>query len=312
MFNNTYLKDFKTTVYDIETSGLFPLHDVIINCGFCSPAGEVWQNFTEGPEDEKRVIEEALEKLKEADVVITYNGDGFDLPFTLKRAKKYGLCEKLPVFWSIDLYKWLKKYWPAAKDMEHLNQKSVEKALGLEDKRDDEIPGGDCIPLFNHYLQTKDPEAKRIILLHNADDVKQLARIAYKSRFLPYHEIACKEGFLIKIKDHKILTKAFAIKNGRLAGEALAQPGLLPISAYEDSCKLEYDTFTGKIALEYYLQEKDRFLFTDLTKLPVDMEAFKELPSFHSGYLVLQENGEPDYRAINALNRALLASYFDY
>ena len=177
MFNNAYLKDLNTTVFDIETTGLFHSRDCIINAGFCSSMGDVWQNFSEDPADEKRVVSEALERILQADAVITYNGDTFDLPFLLRRAQKYGLCERLPLLWSVDLYRWLKKYWPAAVSMKSMSQKSVEEAMGLADRRDDEIPGGDCIPLYNYYLQTKDTKAKDTILLHNADDVRQLARI---------------------------------------------------------------------------------------------------------------------------------------
>ena len=215
MFNSYYLKDLNTTVFDIETTGLFHSKDCIINAGFCSPMGDVWQNFTEDPTDEKRVVEEALERICAADAVVTYNGDTFDLPFLQRRAVKYGLCERLPLLWSVDLYRWLKKYWPVAPSMKSMSQKSVEEAMGLAPKRSDEIPGGDCIPLYNYYLQTKDDSAKQTILLHNADDVRQLARIAWKCTFLPYHDIAMREGFLFKAGQRKILTKGCSFKRGR-------------------------------------------------------------------------------------------------
>ena len=195
MFNNAYLKELNTTVFDIETTGLFHSRDCISNAGLYSPDGEVWQNFTEDPADEKRVVEEALEMIAQADAVVTYNGDTFDLPFLLRRAQKYGLCDRLPLLWSVDLYRWLKRYWPGAASMKSMSQKSVEEAFGLAPDRTDEIPGGDCIPLYNYYLQTKDEKAKDTILLHNADDVRQLARIASKCTFLPYHDIAFREGF---------------------------------------------------------------------------------------------------------------------
>ena len=63
MFNNVYLKDLNTTVFDIETTGLLHSRDCIINAGFCSSMGDVWQNFTEDPADEKRVVTEALERM---------------------------------------------------------------------------------------------------------------------------------------------------------------------------------------------------------------------------------------------------------
>lgn len=310
MFNNVYLKDLNTTVFDIETTGLFHSRDCIINAGFCSSMGDVWQNFTEDPADEKRVVTEALERIAEADAVVTYNGDTFDLPFLLRRAQKYGLCEKLPLLWSVDLYRWLKKYWPLAPSMKSLSQKSVEEAMGLSDKRDDEIPGGDCIPLYNYYLQTKDENAKQTILLHNADDVRQLARIAWKCSFLPYHTIAFREGFLFKAGGQKILAKGSEFKKNALVTQAKLASGLIPVSAYEDQYHLEYDMFTGKALLEIFPSEEQQFLYADLEKIPGASEACKKLPGFHSGYLVLAENGEPDYRSCNALAKAVLSAYF--
>ena len=310
MFNNVYLKDLNTTVFDIETTGLFHSRDCIINAGFCSSMGDVWQNFTEDPADEKRVVSEALERIAETDAVVTYNGDTFDLPFLLRRAQKYGLCEKLPLLWSVDLYRWLKKYWPLAPSMKSLSQKSVEEAMGLSDKRDDEIPGGDCIPLYNYYLQTKDENAKQTILLHNADDVRQLARIAWKCSFLPYHTIAFREGFLFKAGGQKILAKGSEFKKNALVTQAKLASGLIPVSAYEDQYHLEYDMFTGKALLEIFPSQEQQFLYADLEKIPGASEACKKLPGFHSGYLVLAENGEPDYRSCNALAKAVLSAYF--
>ena len=255
-------------------------------------------------------FQRALERICAADAVVTYNGDTFDLPFLQRRAVKYGLCDKLPLLWSVDLYRWLKKYWPLAPSMKSLSQKSVEEAMGLSVKRDDEIPGGDCIPLYNYYLQTKDENAKQTILLHNADDVRQLARIAWKCSFLPYHTIAFREGFLFKAGARKILANGSEFKKNALVTQAKLASGLIPVSAYEDQYHLEYDMFTGKVLLEIFPSREQQFLYADLEKIPGASEACKKLPGFHSGYLVLAENGEPDYRSCNALTKAVLNAYF--
>ena len=310
MFNSYYLKDLNTTVFDIETTGLFHSKDCIINAGFCNPMGDVWQNFTEDPTDEKRVVEEALERICAADAVVTYNGDTFDLPFLQRRAVKYGLCERLPLLWSVDLYRWLKKYWPVAPSMKSMSQKSVEEAMGLAPKRSDEIPGGDCIPLYNYYLQTKDDSAKQTILLHNADDVRQLARIAWKCTFLPYHDIAMREGFLFKAGQRKILTKGCSFKKGTLQLQAKLDAGQIPVSAYEDQYHLEYDSFSGKAELALFTGEEGPFRYVDTQHLPGDKTEIKELPGFHSGYLILAENGEPDPKAVNAAVKTVLSAYF--
>ncbi len=310
MFNNAYIKNLKAVVFDIETTGLFHSRDSIINAGFCSSMGEVWQNFSEDPADEKRVVAEALEHIAEADAVITYNGDTFDIPFLLRRAQKYGLAEKLPLFWNIDLYRWLKKYWPGAASMKSMSQKSVEETFGLAARRTDEIPGGDCIPLYNYYLQTKDASARDTILLHNADDVRQLGRIAWKCSFLPYHDIAFREGFLFKAGGTRILMKGCALQKGTFKASAVLQPGLIPVSAYEDQYHLEYDTFSGKVQLELFTAQQDSFRYVDADRIPGASGALKELPGFHSGYLILAENGEPDCRAVNAAMQAVLSAYF--
>ena len=310
MFHNAYLKDLHTTVFDIETTGLFHSRDCIINTGFCSPQGDVVQDFTENPADEKRVVEASLARIAQADAVITYNGDTFDLPFLLRRAQKYGLCERLPLLWSVDLYRWLKKYWPPAPAMKSMSQKAVEEALGLAERRSDEIPGGDCIPLYNYYLQTGDENAKQTILLHNADDVRQLARIAWKCSFLPYHEIAFREGFIFRAGTRKILTKGSAFRKNTIATDVRLESGLIPVSAYEDQYHLEYDMFTGKATLEFFPGEEQQFLYADLEKIPGACEACEKLPGFHSGYLILAENGEPDFRNCNALAKAVLSAYF--
>jgi hypothetical protein len=191
-----------------------------------------------------------------------------------------------------------------------MSQKSVEEAMGLASKRDDEIPGGDCIPLYNYYLQTKDESAKQTILLHNADDVRQLARIAWKCSFLPYHEIAFREGFLFRAGERKVLTKGSSFKKNVLSADVRLESGMIPVSAYEDQYHLEYDMFTGKAQLEFFPSAEQQFLYADLEKIPGASESCKKLPGFHSGYLVLAENGEPDYRSCNALTKAVLSAYF--
>ena len=67
MFNNAYLKELNVSVFDIETTGLFHSRDCIINTGFCNPQGDVVQDFTENPADEKRVVEAALARIAQAD-----------------------------------------------------------------------------------------------------------------------------------------------------------------------------------------------------------------------------------------------------
>ncbi len=306
MFNNSYLKEHSVCTFDIETTGLSPDRDMIICAGFYNSRGELIQIFADSPLEERIIIAQILERLSSYDAVISYNGDRFDLPFLLTRAKKYSEVEKLPVFWSIDLYKWLRYYWPAAATMKSLSQKSVEKALRIQSERSDLISGGECIALYNSFLASGDPDAKEKILLHNADDLRQLLRIAEATSFLPYHEIAFNEGFLVKTEDLRIVTKAARMESGHLKLSAITCPGLLPASIYEDGFSLDYDSFSGLIDLEIFISQIDAYRYADLQKLPVSSAKFQELPSFHSSYLVLAENDEIDFKAANILTAEIL------
>ena len=304
---NPYCKNLRTIIFDIETMGLMPYKDMVINAGFCDPeTGDCFQLFAESKHDEERLIRDIYEILSRYEAVVTYNGNRFDLPFIKTRAQKYGIKE-FPFFWSIDLYRYLRKYWPMAERMPHLNQKSVEIALGLSTDRDDKIDGGECIPLYEHYNCYRDEESKQLILLHNADDVKQLAKIYNAAVFLPYDKIAFEQGFGVLAKKYVICNSMRFDKN-YLYIKAETTPGGIPSSIYEDSYELEYDSLSGKVEIKILLYNKDGLTFVDLAKLPINVAEFKDLKGYHSDYLVLQNRTELMYQEINTLASGILSN----
>lgn len=303
---NPYCKNLKTIIFDIETMGLYPAHDMIINAGFCDPqTGEVFQLFAESIEDEKRLINDINEILSRYECVITYNGDRFDIPFVNTRAAKHGL-KSLPLFWSIDLYKYLKKYWPMAKKMQHLNQKSVEYALGLADSRDDKIGGGECIPLYSDYLKTHNNQDKELILLHNADDVRQLNKIYQKLNFLPYDQIAFERGFGILAKEY-VVTESSKISGNMLTVKARKNAAGIPSMIYNDNYELSYDCLTGDIELKIRLFETDTLQYVDLNSLPVDKNSLKDCIGYHSDFLVITNKKVINYYDANLLIDSILS-----
>lgn len=305
--SNPYAKNLRTVIFDIETMGLMPGRDMIINAGFCDPETlDVTQLFAESPMDEERLLKDIVYLLSQYEAVVTYNGDRFDIPFVKTRLKKYS-DETFPLFWSVDMYRYLKKYWPVAQRMQHLNQKSVEYALGLSDKREDEIGGGECIPLYNSYLINNDVHSKELILLHNSDDVKQLAKIYNMTSFLPYDRIAFEAGFGIAAKDF-VLCRSLRLDKSYLYAEAVKNPGGIPTSIFEDNFELEYDCFTGKIRLKILLKQNGNLKYVDLTALPCNKNELKDLEGYHSDFLVLYDSGEIRYQEINYLIGSILSS----
>ena len=119
-----------------------------------------------------------------------------------------------------------------------------------------------------------------------------------------------REGFLFKAGQRKILTKGCSFKKGTLQLQAKLDAGQIPVSAYEDQYHLEYDSFSGKAELALFTGEEGPFRYVDTQHLPGDKKEIKELPGFHSGYLILAENGEPDPKAVNAAVKTVLSAYF--
>ena len=314
MMYDPYSKNLRCKVFDIEATGLYYSHDRIISASFVDPDGTgLVQYFTEDPAAEDFTVSMILKELSDCDAVITYNGAGFDLPFVLSRAKKYGLAEKLPAMRSVDIYKLLKHYWQLAPSMESLRQKAVEDALGLAEYRTDLIGGGDCISLYSEYLNLGRSEAKDLILLHNADDVRQLARITQKLSFLPYHRIAFEQGMLMKAytqsllgqTEYRILTGPASLKGGKLSLSARIDPPCMPTAFYEDGFTLQAGA-DGKVQLDVYTGKAEGLEFADLRKLPVDAQSFSKLPGFSESFLVLSTENGINYAECMAVISALL------
>lgn len=83
----------------IETTGLSPERHRIISIAI----GKIQEDeaefsilFSDNKDDELTIIEEAMQLIMDADRVITWNGDSFDLRFLAKRSSVYGKKYDLP------------------------------------------------------------------------------------------------------------------------------------------------------------------------------------------------------------------------
>ena len=300
---NSYVKDLNCRVFDIETTGLYPGRDRIISASLISPDGSgLKQFFSENSSEELLTISHILSELEDCDAVITYNGQSFDLPFVLARARKYGLADELPLFLNLDIYRILRSYWPLAESMPSLRQKAVEEVLGISPGRTDEIDGGECIRLYSEYVNLGREEAKDLILLHNGDDVRQLAAVTRKLSFLPYDRISFEKGFLIKeetatllgTQSNKILVKGMEMTADSLKLKAVSRPACQPAAYYGDGYKLSAGA-KGEIELSVILKAAEDLRFADTSELPVDASVFEASPDLKSGYLILANEDGPNY-----------------
>lgn len=113
---------------------------------------------------DRRIVEELLEELNNVDIVVTYYGKGFDLPFLRSRVMGYGM--HFPAMHTIihwDLYYYCKRLFK-------LTRKSLDRItgfLGIEGKTHLDIR----IWAKARYGQKKELD---YVMNHNLEDVKIL------------------------------------------------------------------------------------------------------------------------------------------
>lgn len=198
---NSYFEDLAVAIIDIETTGLHPEKNQMILGGISVPnfknsTIETIQYFAEHIEEEPAVLQAYSKILGNFDLVISYNGNQFDLPFFRKRLKathlpdiNFSPCQSLDLYWALNAHTNLRRVLP------NLKQKTVESFMGLWATRADEITGRESVQLYESYLQTGDQESEDLILLHNCDDLLQLTRLLGISEKIDVHKIMFYNGF---------------------------------------------------------------------------------------------------------------------
>lgn len=171
-----YSKDRRMVFFDIETLGLNPQFYPIILIGMSyEESGKyiVEQFFAEDILEEEDILSQFKQKIAPSDILVTYNGKNFDVPYINKRMERYGLDftlnnEHLDVICHVRPNK--KKL-----GLDSCSLKSVEKYLNLN--REDTIDGAESIKLYNRYTRSREDNVKHKIMLHNFEDVYNLPGI---------------------------------------------------------------------------------------------------------------------------------------
>ncbi len=230
---NFYFDEMKLGVLDIETTGLNPARNKFILGGLYDlTKGELHQVLAEARAEEALVLAEYLQLVGDVDVLITYNGKNFDMPFLERRWKSCSrdigyLFREESVerevyeavgqrVYNLDLYQVVDKYSQLRKLLPNLKQKTLEEYMGLWMNREDEISGAESVELFNHYEATGDPLAEKKILLHNNDDVKQLTRLTKAITKCDFHRAMFNMGFPVKCGDHLLEVRSISQKRNGL------------------------------------------------------------------------------------------------
>lgn len=251
-------------LFDIETTGLKKENSrlYLIGCGYVDCDGwHIRQWLSESPSDEERVLKSFDAFAEGFKILVSYNGEGFDIPFIAYKNRYYGADFDIYEMESLDLYKKLR---PIKKllGLKSLRQKAVEGFLCAD--REDKMDGGALIPYYYEYEITGSPENERLLLLHNFEDVLGMGKIFPA---LTYLEIP--EGdfeYLGYAFEEERLRLEFILKkelpaefdNGKISGK--------------DSCLMvDLEIKDGKVLIPvknpqdyYYLPYEDRIIHKDL------------------------------------------------
>lgn len=167
----------KVLFFDIETTGFSRKYCNIYLIGCMYYAGDelmYTQWLAENFNDEANVLMAFHKFVKRFDTIIHFNGNSFDIPFITESGKKYMLDFDFDKFRHIDIYKSVNTLNHILK-MENQKQKSFEILLGI--KRTDPFSGGDLIEVFKHFVESKDERLLMPLLLHNKEDVFNMAHL---------------------------------------------------------------------------------------------------------------------------------------
>jgi len=157
--------------FDIETTGLNKVTTslYLIGCGFYRE-GILNTRFFFGdtPDEESILLSSFMDFAQNFKTIVHFNGTKFDLPYIEYKCKKYNVGNNLIQLKSLDLYKEIKplRYLLFRDSM---RQKCVEDFLGI--KRSDKFNGGELIPVYYDYVETKNPACFNDLMMHNREDV---------------------------------------------------------------------------------------------------------------------------------------------
>lgn len=155
----------ESAVLDIETTGLHKATDAVFLIGL-QTAEEFRQWLAPSREEEGDLLEAVCPFLADK-TLITYNGDHFDLPFLQERFAVHGLS--FPSILSWDWFAYLRPRRLFFR-FPNLRLRTLAQSAGLV--RQDPYTGAQIATFAKHL---DGPEAKEAALLHNEEDVRELA-----------------------------------------------------------------------------------------------------------------------------------------
>ncbi len=180
MVDSVNIGSEKSLVFDIETMGFSSVPIILIGLAHVRDNNIlVDQYLPRRVEEEPAMLSAFMNRVKESDTIITFNGARFDLPFVEERLSHHSIegsiyskihHDALP----LSRYAWQKK-------LPNCKLGTLEKyILGIE--RDDDVPSRSVPDFYRTYLKQNNVGPLVPIVEHNRQDLITLARIFSKLR----------------------------------------------------------------------------------------------------------------------------------
>lgn len=271
--------------FDIETTGFSGEFSTLYLVGCVYFRNGCWnliQWFADTLDSEKEVLMTFFDFLKGFSQVIHFNGDGFDIPYLLKRCQAYRLPYDFAGAKSLDIYKKIRPYRRLL-GLSSMKQKAIEEFLKVE--RKDLYSGGQLIDVYKDYLISHDNYLFDLLILHNEDDLKGMPLILPILNYPDFLEhdfglekqeqicqkdifgreyrslkLSCRNGFSIPVG----VTKSNSMVSLEAEGESLT----LSIELYEGELKYFYPDYRNY----YYLIYEDKAIHKSVAEY-VDRDA---------------------------------------
>lgn len=318
---DTYFGGMRLGVFDIETLGLNPVSNEVVLAGIMTvePDGSAVQTqyFIENPDEEKLLLEVLCEELNKFDIILTYNGRHFDIPFITKRGQSLCGPDYRITPYNLDLYLIVNGHADFKQYLPNLRQCSVEEYMGVSLSRDDEISGKESIQLYYDYLGCTDSDEKQAletkILLHNHDDLVQLYRILPVIQQTNLHSAMYSLGFPVRglcgwsdffARTIRISARELTV-SGDYYGPAVSYTSFsTPQQPFE--CSFTSDG-TFRFSLPLYNIKGSRFI--NVCELFEDTAELEKLGGYVNGFLILEEKNKRNFSEINMITKMFLENF---
>lgn len=245
--------------FDIETTGFSGdyTHLYLIGCTyFQKGTWHLIQWFADTADSEAEILHSFFHFLEQFKTVVHFNGDGFDIPYLLKRCKAFKLPYNFSGVSSIDIYKKIKPFRSLLK-LEQLKQKSIERFLGIY--REDQYHGGQLIDVYKIYLQTHEDELYDMLMLHNREDLEGMPLILpilnypdfFEHPFLLKNETVLDDRVILQLENPVFLPVSCACRTELGCFSADGQKAVLEIPLYRGVLKHFYENYKDYYYLIY-------------------------------------------------------------